>query len=74
MLTDDELFEKCINGDDITCEDLGINPNLANCHTTIECGFRTFYTDGINVYDVNGNPASEKDMRKYNLYDCIRRR
>ena len=74
MLTDDELFEKWVNGENITCEDLGIHPNLSNCHTTIEYGFRTFYIDGINVYDVNGNPVSEKDMRKYNLYDYIRRR
>ena len=74
MLTGDELFEKWVNGENITCEDLGIHPNLLNCHTTIECGFRTFYIDGINVYDINGNPASEKDMRKYNLYDYMRRR
>ena len=34
MLTDDELFEKCVNSENITCEDLGIHPNLSNCHTT----------------------------------------
>ena len=68
MLSDEEFLKKIMNGEDITCEDLGIHPNLAKCGTIIECGFRTFYSDGINYYDVNGNLASEKDRRKYSLY------
>lgn len=74
MLNIDEFIKKCINGEPLTCEDWGINPNLKNCYATIECGFRTFYTDGINIYDVYGNPASEKDIEKYDLYECIRRK
>ena len=70
MISDDELWNKCASGDsgeDITAEDLGIHPNLYKCHTIIECGFRTFYTDGTYYYDINGNPVSFKDRKKYNL-------
>lgn len=67
-MSDEEFLKKIINGEDITCEDLGINPNLAKCGTTIECGFRTFYSDGVNYYDVNGNPVNERDKRRYSLY------
>lgn len=67
MISDDELWNKCVSGEDITAEDLGIHPNLYKCHTIIECGFRTFYTDGTYYYDINGNPVSFKDRKKYNL-------
>ena len=68
MISDVELLKKIENGEDITCEDLGIHPNLAKCGTMIECGFRTFYLDGINYYDANGNLATERDKRRYELY------
>lgn len=67
MISDDELLQKCINGENITCEDLGLNPNLSKCHTIIECGFRTFYKDDTNYYDTYGNPVTLKDRIKYNL-------
>lgn len=68
MISDEELLRKIENDEDITCEDLGVHPSRAKCHTTIECGFRTFYTDGTNYYDVYGNPASYRDRKLYDLW------
>lgn len=68
MSNDEEFLKKVMNGEDITCEDLGIHPNLAKCGTTIESGFRTFYSDGVNYYDVNGNLVTERDKRRCELY------
>lgn len=67
LMNTEELLKKIQNGEPITCEDLGIHPNLAKCHTTIECGFRTFYTDGVNCYNIYGNLASYKDRKLYDL-------
>lgn len=64
MISDDDLLNKCINGDQITCEDLGIHPNLSNCDMVIETGFGIFYTDGVNYYDINGNKLGNNDIRK----------
>ena len=68
MLSDEEIWDKIKNDENITCEDLGIHPNIAKCGTMIDCGFRTFYSDGINYYDINGNIVNERDKRKYELY------
>ena len=68
MISDDELWQKCIKGEEILPEDLGISPILSNCHTIIECGFKTFYKDDNNYYDVYGNHVSLKDIKKYGLY------
>ena len=68
MINDEEFLKKIINNEKITPEDLNIHPNLAKCGTIIEYGFRTFYSDGVNYYDVNGNLVSEKDKRRYDLY------
>ena len=68
MMNDEELFKKIKNGEPITCEDLGIHPNIVKCDIMVDCGFRTFYTDGINYYDVYGNPASYKDRKLYDLW------
>ena len=67
-LTDEELWCKCQKGESITCEDLGIHPNIAKCGIMVACGFRTFFSDGINYYDVYGNPASYKDIKLYDLW------
>lgn len=68
MISDEELWEKIINGEKLTCEDLGIHPNREKCVFRIECGCRTFYSDGVNYYDTNGNLATERDKRRYELY------
>lgn len=67
MLSTNELWGKCIAGEPITCEDLGSHPNLKDCGIVIYCGDRTFYTDGINYYDSNGNLVSGKLIEKIRM-------
>lgn len=67
MISDTELLSKIINGEYITCEDLGTHPNLGKCATVIYCNGRTFYSDGVNYYDAYGNLASCKDRKRYDL-------
>lgn len=51
-------------------EDLGIL-NFQKCWLAKDCGSRTFYSDGKNVYNRVGVQVSEETMKKYNLYDLI---
>ena len=68
MINGEELLKKIKNNNDITCEDLCVPQNRIRCSTTIECGCKTFYTDGVNFYDVHGNLASYKNRKKYDLW------
>lgn len=65
MISHNELLKKCISGEPINCEDLGIHPNLKDCCMMIDCGDQAFYTDGLNYYDRDGNLLSDKLIKKY---------
>lgn len=65
MITDDELWKKCLHNEPITNEDLDIQPNLYNCHMTIDCGGKVFHTDGKRYYDNQGNQVTYDKVTDY---------
>lgn len=65
MISYDNLLKKCLNRESIACEDLGIHPNFKGCAMILDCGDQTFYTDGLNYYDRDGNLLSDKLIKKY---------
>lgn len=69
MLTTNELWKKCKSGKRITYKDLGLclNEKVSTCFAIIYCGEKTFYWDGLNYFDRNGNLASTKDKKRYSL-------
>lgn len=64
MLNDDELWEKCLSDGSITGDDLGIHPNVYGSCMSLECGSKTFYTDGKDYYDKYGNKVNYKNIKE----------
>ena len=64
MITDDELWEKCVQGILITSADIGLNQKLSNCSIFIYAGEKTFYTDGSNYFDKDGNEISRESVER----------
>ena len=64
MITDDELWRKCVQGIVITSEDLDLNQKLSNCSRIIYAGEKTFYPDGLNYFDKDGNEISKESVER----------
>lgn len=67
MLSDNELWDKCQTNQPITANDLGTNSIIAKYPMMLLCGEKSFYTDGIQIYDDKGVSVTERDKRKYDL-------
>lgn len=67
MLTDNELWEKIKSGESPSNEDLGNQNRAIGYGTVLYYGSCSYYCDGINYYDRDGNSVTEKVMRLLNI-------